>query len=595
MTTPRHGRKRTSSPPAHEKEAAKRPVVGARQTQRQSASAGLSFEAERKQQSRRRRGAEAQDAAVAPVGLQGSRHRAPQRRPDPVPAAGDGPSGDASSAARESDLLAQSLAASLAGLAVTVPPDGDFSQVVEALCDGIRRLSVSKETAESQLSGVAADRAALKALVATQREELQGLRRQVEGLSEALRQQRLVDGRQLGELSQRYGELLATYREFRVQADTIYAAFEHLRSTGLTGLWRVFGPTIRDQELYDAVVLILTSGLFDEAYFCRQCGAGEIPVSLNPIIYYLKRGDGLGRDPHPLFSVRHYRTQLPAARRGGNSLLDYLQFGHDLAPHPLFMPSYYVEQLPGLANITGIAPLMHYCIAGTVLGASPHPLFDNAYYSKQLEAEASQPPANLLSFYLSRQSDASPHPLFDAEFYRSRYLEGQTDSDPLLHYLTVGDSKGHNPHAYFHTRFYRRANPDAGQDGTAALVHFILKGADDNRAPHPMFDMAYYKRANPEITEAGHRLLVHFAAGGGSERGQSASVDRSCLCQAPGSRSASSMTADRFARCSIRRMSSGCRRIRCSMSSFTGACHRGPLPTRGARSCTICWPATSST
>src|SRR5580704_17476565 len=88
-------------------------------------------------------------------------------------------------------------------------------------------------------------RAALKALVATLREELQSLRRQVEGLSEALRQQRLVDGRQLGELSQRYGELLATYREFRVQADTIYAAFEHLRSTGLTGLWRVFGPTIR--------------------------------------------------------------------------------------------------------------------------------------------------------------------------------------------------------------------------------------------------------------------------------------------------------------------------------------------------------------
>src|ERR1700723_3655146 len=164
MTTPRHGRKRTSSPPAHEKEAAKRPVVGARQTQRLSASAGLSFEAEPTTR-QAPQGAEARDAAVAPVGLQGSR-----RRPDPVPAAGDRPSGDASSAARESDLLAQSLAASLAGLAVTVPPDGGFSQVVEALCDGIRRLSVSKETAESQLSGVAADRAALKALVATQRE-----------------------------------------------------------------------------------------------------------------------------------------------------------------------------------------------------------------------------------------------------------------------------------------------------------------------------------------------------------------------------------------------------------------------------------------
>src|ERR1700722_6550361 len=129
MTTPRHGRKLTSPPPAHETEAAKRPIVGARQPLRRSASVASSFEAE-PSTSGLPHGAEAQDAAVTPVGLPGSRRRTPQRRANPVPAASDRPLGKAS-AARESGLLVQSLAASLAGMAVTVPPDGDFSQVVE--------------------------------------------------------------------------------------------------------------------------------------------------------------------------------------------------------------------------------------------------------------------------------------------------------------------------------------------------------------------------------------------------------------------------------------------------------------------------------
>jgi len=418
-------------------------------------------------------------------------------------------------AEREPGRLTQSLAVSLADFGVPTPAKGDFSHLVAAIGESLRRLGDAKQAVETEFSQAATDRAALKALVATQREELQSLRQQNENISEALRQQRLLGGQQLSELAQRYNDLMTTYREFRIQADTIYAAFEYLRSTGLTGIWQVFGAALRDRELYDAVVLILTSGLFDEAFFCRQCAAGEIPAGLSPIVYFLRHTGGLERDPHRLFSVGYYRTQLPAARIGGNALMDYLQYGHDLSPHPLFMPSYYLEQLPGLANITGIAPLMHYCIAGLASGANPHPLFDNAYYVKQLESEGVHPPANLLSFYLRRRSaDTSPHPLFDAAFYRSRYLDGNTDADPLVHYLTTGDQQGYNPHAYFHTRFYRHANPDSARSGVAALAHFILEGAEENRAPHPMFDLAYYKRANPAVTETGYRLLVHFVAEG---------------------------------------------------------------------------------
>jgi hypothetical protein len=410
--------------------------------------------------------------------------------------------------------LVEALAGTLASLGVNAPATGNFSQQIAAMCAAFERETASRKTAEEERAGADAARSALQALVATQREELHGLRQQIDNMNEAWRQQGSRANQQLTELNERYRALYATHHEFRVQADTIYAAFEHLRSAGLTGIWRVFGAALRDQELYDAVVLILTSGLFDEPYFRQQCRAGEIPRGLSPVVYYLRHGDRLARDPHPLFNIQHYRTQLPTERRGSNALIDYLQYGHGLAPHPLFMPSYYLEQLPGLANITGVAPLMHYCIAGPASGANPHPLFDNAYYEKQLEVAGVESPTNLLSFYLSGKTNASPHPLFDRPFYQSRYLQGQGGIDPLVHFLTVGDRQGANPHAYFHTRYYRLANPDLAQDEIPALVHFILKGAGEDRAPHPMFDLAYYKRANPGIAETGYRLLVHFVTEG---------------------------------------------------------------------------------
>jgi hypothetical protein len=483
MTTRRHGSKRAPSPPILDQS-----IATSRQSPR-----------------RQRAPSSPANTAERTEGLERTRKLIARGR-----VANTKPAGE-----REQDALVRALATSLADFDISVPTNGDFAQVVAAMCDGLRQLSSTRQAAEAELSQVTADKGALKALVATQREELRSLRQQIESLTEVLRQQRSLDGHQLTDLSQRYSELMTTYREFRVQADTIYAAFEHLRSAGLTGIWRVFGATLRDRELYDAVVLILTSGLFDEDFFRRQCRSGEIPGRMSPLIYYLSRGDGWERDPHPLFSVSHYRSQLSEMRRPRNFLLDYLQYGHDLSPHPLFMPRYYLEQLPGLANITGIAPLMHYCIAGRPAEASPHPLFDNKYYLKQLEAQGVNPPANLLSFYLSGSSpEVSPHPLFGMEFYRRRYLSGQTEADPLIHYLTVGDREGNNPHAYFHTRFYRHANPDSARNGMAALVHFILEGAEANRAPHPMFDLTYYKSANPEISETGHRLLVHFIAEG---------------------------------------------------------------------------------
>jgi hypothetical protein len=94
------------------------------------------------------------------------------------------------SAERARDRLVRSLAASLDDFGVPAPANGDFSQLITAMGDCLSHLNDARQTAESELSQATADRAALKALVSTQREELQSLRQQIAAFSEALRQQR---------------------------------------------------------------------------------------------------------------------------------------------------------------------------------------------------------------------------------------------------------------------------------------------------------------------------------------------------------------------------------------------------------------------
>lgn len=378
-----------------------------------------------------------------------------------------------------------------------------------------------KEPLEEELSRANAERAMLKSLVASQREELQTLRQEIDQAREGLAQYKALRERELHELNHHLAQAEAINQQRQLQVDTIYALFKSMREIAIPSVLNMIEPFVRDANLYNAIISIITSKLFDTSYYSQQHHDEEIPSGMAPIIHYLQVGDFNEINPHPLFDVRYYRNQLPSERKNNNTLLDYLKDGDDLAPHPLFMPTYYIKQLPALVTMTGVAPLVHYCVAGDTSGASPHPLFDIAYYGRQLDERGIQPPANLLAFYLGHaQAEAgiSPHPLFDPAFYLSRYPHAHnTVGGPLVHYLTLGDAAGCNPHPYFHTQFYRLTNPELGPDGPPALTHFVQADpTSEERSPHPMFNPAYYRQANPEVAKTAMRgpSLIHFVMEG---------------------------------------------------------------------------------
>jgi FkbM family methyltransferase len=94
---------------------------------------------------------------------------------------------------------------------------------------------------------------------------------------------------------------------------------------------------------------LLASGLFDEAFYRRQCpelAASETP----PVEHYLTTGAVRGLDPHPLFDT-----------------------------------SFYVERNP---DVAGVNPLLHYVALGAGQGRDPHPLFSTSWYAQQRMASA---------------------------------------------------------------------------------------------------------------------------------------------------------------------------------------------------------------
>jgi hypothetical protein len=388
----------------------------------------------------------------------------------------------------------------------------NVSEIPDGAVERAREPEQAKQSLEAELNHALAENRAQRALLATQREHLRDLRQLLDAVNEGLRQQKITADRHIRELDQQNHNLRIEYEKYHNRCLAIYGFFNLLRSAILEHAWEIFGPVIRDRELYEAVFLIFGSGLFDEAYFCSQCAPGEIAPGVAPIIHYLRRGDAQNLDPHVLFKGEFYRRQLGEGPQPRNALVDYLRSGRGHAPHPLFMPDYYVKQIPGWDELKGISPLTHYCAIGGNLKLNPHPVFDAPYYCNWLENRGIDTPKSPLEFFLvDKITNISPHPLFDSSYYLGRYSKMIPHGmHPLMHYLSVGDRQNCNPHLYFHIRFYRIANPGVAETDLPALVHYILSGAKEHLSPHPMFDPSYYGGGDPDLTEAGHEILVHF-------------------------------------------------------------------------------------
>lgn len=82
---------------------------------------------------------------------------------------------------------------------------------------------------------------------------------------------------------------------------------------------------------------VSTHPLFDgEAYLGNNEDVAR--AEINPLLHYLVNGDAQDRDPHPLFSVAHYRAEAQLTNPRVTTLEHYLQRGakQGLTPYPLF-------------------------------------------------------------------------------------------------------------------------------------------------------------------------------------------------------------------------------------------------------------------
>ena len=121
-------------------------------------------------------------------------------------------------------------------------------------------------------------------------------------------------------------------------------------------LQRLFRFITERLRIWRNIPLILSSGLFDDAWYLAQ-NPDVAAAGIDPLVHYLRWGAAEGRNPHPLFDSAWYLAQ--------NS---------DVAA-------------------AGINPLVHYLRSGAAEGRSPYPL---RYAKPYLTAHAGRPDASAI-------------------------------------------------------------------------------------------------------------------------------------------------------------------------------------------------------
>ncbi len=266
--------------------------------------------------------------------------------------------------------------------------------------------------------------------------------------------------------------------------------------------------------------LIAHSGIFDAAFYLRQCGGSA--TGIDPLRHFLIRGGLEGCDPHPLFDSDWYLQQNPEVEAAGsNPLVHYLRQGwrQKRNPHPLFDTGFYLDRNSDIAQ-TGVEPLYHYIANGNSEGRDPHPLFDNRWYLG-LYPDAVPADGTALSHYLlSKKAELRrPHPLFEPKFYVARHPDaGASGMHALLHYVTTGAKQRYSPHPLFDIDFYVRQSPNLANSGADLLRHYICEGARSGLDPCELFDSSFYLESYPEVARKELNPLAHYWTEGIAER-----------------------------------------------------------------------------
>jgi glycosyltransferase involved in cell wall biosynthesis/GT2 family glycosyltransferase len=257
--------------------------------------------------------------------------------------------------------------------------------------------------------------------------------------------------------------------------------------------------------------------LFDASFYL-DANPDVAQAGIDPLLHYIERGAGEGRDPHPLFDTSFYLERNPdVAEAGVNPLFHYMDHGgfEGRDPHPLFDTSFYCDNTPDVLQAR-INPLFHFLSRGGFEGHDPHPLFDTSFYLEK-NPDVAEAGLNPLFHYMDHGGfeGRDPHPLFDTSFYCDNnpdVLKARTN--PLFHFLSRDGFEAGDPHPLFSVSFYFRSNPDIMRAGINPLVHFVVHGAREERDPHPLFDTSFYLEQKPHVRGLKINPLVHFLGEG---------------------------------------------------------------------------------
>jgi hypothetical protein len=294
------------------------------------------------------------------------------------------------------------------------------------------------------------------------------------------------------------GERFARYRAVAARNPAI--------GRGTRGLDRLLA---RLGSLGQALV-IARSGLW------RQ--TGSFLHDLRHMAAYARRGPDPSVVPAALVDQAWYLATFPdVAASGLAPLVHYLVAGRyeGRSPHPLFDADFYRRHNADALAATGLDPLSHFVAVGAAEGRDPHPLFSLAYYVGQAP-DLAESGMNPLVHYLETgwAPDLSPHPLFDPAWYRASLPVAAAAQPPLVHYLTAGAGEGRKPHSLVDPAWYRAQYDDVAAAGFEPLTHFVESGAAEGRSPSAWFDLPHYVAARGEALPAGINPLADYLLGG---------------------------------------------------------------------------------
>jgi len=257
--------------------------------------------------------------------------------------------------------------------------------------------------------------------------------------------------------------------------------------------------------------LLVRLGSVGQALVIARSGVWT-SASLRHLAAYARRGPNPAvAAPGPFDQAWYLAAHPDVARSGLAPLVHYLVAGglEGRRPALLFDPHYYRGQHAHELAATSVTPFEHYRRVGVARAASPHPLFDVGHYLAQ--RPDLEPGEDALSHYVRTGAarGLSPHPLFDPAWYAE-----QAPGAGLAHYLTVGWREGLTPHPLFDPSWYRAQNPDVAEADLEPLTHFVLAGGQEGRSPSPWFDLPHYVVERGAGLAAGANPLVDYLAGG---------------------------------------------------------------------------------